>query len=222
MKKDPILKDLEENFNVDEDTHTPIDLAGSIKLIVALIVLFTLILWVVPHYSIQSDPNPDMDFVLTLTPPINISPPLDSVYDLPQLEVTQYVRNTAIQITSKACFDVSATCYAKALFFYVKDNIQYLSDPDYEYVQHPEETLLGAGDCEDKSILLISLLYSIGLESELVIVPQHTLVKLKIPDSKKKYQKKDGWIYLDPTCRNCEFGEISPKYSNYIVKRNNY
>jgi len=51
-----------------------------------------------------------------------------------------------------------------ALFYFVRDQIRYVLDVnEVETVQSPSDTLrLGAGDCDDKSTLLASLLESIG------------------------------------------------------------
>src|ERR1700747_89427 len=51
-----------------------------------------------------------------------------------------------------------------ALHAFVRDHIRYVNDPDeLELLQTPEKTLeLRAGDCDDKSILMASLLRSIG------------------------------------------------------------
>lgn len=51
-----------------------------------------------------------------------------------------------------------------ACFYYVRNNIRYALDPnDLEVIQAPAQTLqLGYGDCDDMSILLATLLESIG------------------------------------------------------------
>ncbi|HEV8612322.1 MAG TPA: hypothetical protein VGQ73_02355 [Gemmatimonadales bacterium] len=55
---------------------------------------------------------------------------------------------------------------------FVRDRIAYFYDPVYaELLQTPPETLyIGTGDCDDKTILLMALLSSIGYETELLAV----------------------------------------------------
>lgn len=55
---------------------------------------------------------------------------------------------------------------------WVRDNIIYVYDPNgAEWLQTPPETLsIGTGDCDDKTLLLLSLLESIGFETELLAV----------------------------------------------------
>jgi hypothetical protein len=60
----------------------------------------------------------------------------------------------------------------KALHAFVRDNIRYTNDiTRVETVQTPRATLeLGVGDCDDKSVLLASLLESIGRPTRFVAV----------------------------------------------------
>jgi transglutaminase-like putative cysteine protease len=61
-----------------------------------------------------------------------------------------------------------------ALFRFVRDRIRYVRDPNgVEALARPETTLqLGSGDCDDKVILLCSLLESIGHDTRLVAMKQ--------------------------------------------------
>lgn len=87
-----------------------------------------------------------------------------------------------------------------AYYEYVRDNIKYDIDPIFigEYPQYPNETIsLGFGDCEDKSILLISLLRNAGINASVHIQPQHALVKIV---------NNNVITYLDPTSlETCPF-----------------
>jgi hypothetical protein len=55
---------------------------------------------------------------------------------------------------------------------YVRDHIAYFYDPrNTELLQTPPQTLtIGTGDCDDKTILLLAALESIGYETELLAV----------------------------------------------------
>ena len=59
-----------------------------------------------------------------------------------------------------------------ALHGFVRDAIRYTSDPiDFELVRTPRAVLeMGVGDCDDKSILLASLLRCIGRPARFVAV----------------------------------------------------
>lgn len=81
---------------------------------------------------------------------------------------------------------------------FVRDHIRYLKDTrGVETVQTPTVTLdLGQGDCDDKSVLLASLLESIGHPTRFVAIGyqpgryEHVYVETKLNNS---------WISLDPT-----------------------
>jgi transglutaminase-like putative cysteine protease len=79
------------------------------------------------------------------------------------------LRELALAITRRAASEAAA---AAAIFQYVKKRIRYVRDPvRFEDVQTPRRTLmLSAGDCEDFSILISSLLESIGIRSRLSLV----------------------------------------------------
>ncbi len=55
---------------------------------------------------------------------------------------------------------------------WVRDHIAYFYDPrDTELLQTPPQTLaIGTGDCDDKTILLLAMLMSIGYDTELLAV----------------------------------------------------
>jgi transglutaminase-like putative cysteine protease len=59
-----------------------------------------------------------------------------------------------------------------ALQNWVRDHIAYFYDPlDTELLQTPPQTLtIGTGDCDDKTILLMAALRSIGYDTELLAV----------------------------------------------------
>lgn len=87
----------------------------------------------------------------------------------------------------------------RALFEYARDRIRYTRDVNrIETLQTPPVTMeLEAGDCDDKSSLLASLLESVGHPSRFVAVGyqepdrySHVYVESKIGDE---------WIPLDPT-----------------------
>lgn len=117
---------------------------------------------------------------------------------------------------------------ARKLYEYVRDEIKYIKDPSgFDFIQKPEITMkLNAGDCEDKAILLASLLMAISFEAALIFVDtdndgtvDHVYNAVYIenaPDYCKPFPTKilpDGkdihhWIPLDSTLENLDFGVI--------------
>lgn len=84
-----------------------------------------------------------------------------------------------------------------ALNIYVRDKIRYVRDVlDCETLQTPQATMeLGQGDCDDKAILLASLLMSIGYVPRFVALSQgrgfvHVWTQVDLSGK---------WIDLEPT-----------------------
>lgn len=102
-----------------------------------------------------------------------------------------------------------------ALFEYVRDQIRYVMDPNaIERLQTPDYTLqYRQGDCDDQSILLASLLESIGIPARFVAVGfvpdgfEHVYVEAA-PDFLT-------WIALDPT-EHVEAGWAPPDVTTRI------
>ena len=69
---------------------------------------------------------------------------------------------------------------------------------------------VGGGDCESGTIALASLLKSIGGKVQLVLISGHAYLRVYMPEALNRY-KVEEWVYLDWTCKNCEFGEIPKK-----------
>lgn len=87
-----------------------------------------------------------------------------------------------------------------ALFYFVRDHIKYVRDPiDLERVQDAARTLqLKTGDCDDKCVLLATLLSSIGYLPRFVVQSQDGRdfdhVYVEVLDD-----QAGEWIPLDPT-----------------------
>jgi len=190
---------------------------GPAKLILALFLLLMVVLWAVPYYSIKLNPEP------TNIPSLSLiqSQFLDGVEignetgtDDLRLAAARIrtddplTRQIAAKIATESCAE-SEICHAKALYYFVRDNIKYVSDPyEKEYVASPVETLkTGGGDCDDGSLLLAALIESIGIKTRIVIVPGHAFVKALMPEAPPRYRIGE-WVYMDWTCKGCEFGNI--------------
>ncbi|MDP7141489.1 MAG: transglutaminase-like domain-containing protein [Candidatus Woesearchaeota archaeon] len=189
---------------------------GPLKLILSLFLILLIILMAIPYYSIRLDPEPKyvpkISEVLLDQSNINLTNPI-KLTNINQLGLLVNPKDPVIKRTSDKTVSLSCTegkiCQAKAIYYFVRDNIQYVSDPlGSEYLEDPKEVLYtGAADCESGSILLSSMLESIGIDTQLVLITGHAYLRAKIPDALGKY-KIDDWVYLDWTCKTCEFGEI--------------
>ena len=91
---------------------------------------------------------------------------------------------------------------ADAIFVWVRDRIAYINDPAGEYFQPAARTLeVGAGDCDDQSILLAAMLGSIGFEPILVILPEHVYVELPVGAGETP-------LPMDATAPSAAFGTL--------------
>ncbi len=71
-----------------------------------------------------------------------------------------------------------------ALFNWVRDEIEYVSDPGgIDYWSPPDETLVAkSGDCEDHAILLTSMIEAIGGATRIILIENHAFVSVYIGD----------------------------------------
>ena len=103
-----------------------------------------------------------------------------------------------------------------SLYQYARDQIQYIDHPWHmQVVQDAKRTLqLGTGDCVSKSVLLATLLASLGVKSRFVTQAttgegfDHVYVEVKTGQEQyaarmgqqRQYQPwRDTWLALDPT-----------------------
>jgi hypothetical protein len=228
MKEEDLIKDAEHALKELEKKqahrrHKKFDRIDAAKrnplnYVLALVLLLLIIMMVVPYYGVKLDPTPKNIPMLSDAMPHSIvqlaneTPgiPAGSRADIKMLIVPdhQAIRNMAARIATSSCRE-SEVCYAKALFYFVRDNIQYVGDPPNNYLESPFETLYSGGaDCDGMAILLTNLESAVGIPTRLAFIPNHVYVQVKIDSAPKKYKEKDGWISLDPTCNNCEFGEV--------------
>lgn len=87
------------------------------------------------------------------------------------------LRSLALRLTD-GCSNTE--CMAASVFSFVQQEVAYKSDPaGFELIQNPHETLaVMGGDCEDLAILLSSLLWNIGIKTDLVATDTHMYSRL--------------------------------------------
>jgi hypothetical protein len=186
--------------------------------LIVLILILIIIMMAVPYYGVKLDPAPKALPQLSEVMPYHVEelaremPGIQSGMRSDFLNLLfpehQSIRNMAAKIATFSC-QQSDICYAKAQFYFVRDNFEYVSDPPNEYLESPFDTLQTEGaDCDGLSILLANLEMAIGIPTRFAFIPGHSYVQVKIEDAPKKYKEADGWISLDPTCKHCEFGEV--------------
>lgn len=128
------------------------------------------------------------------------------------------VRETAVNVLHRAGIapkDMAGE--VSALFRYVRDHIRYVRDPaGVELVYDPANLLrIGAGDCDDKVVLLAALLESVGYQTEFETLAtrpgpfHHVIVRVKVGGRS---------VPLDPTVERAPPGWIHPR----VIRRRRY
>ena len=178
----------EENHEEHEDHEDFKDpwYRGPIKVIMGLFLILLLVLWLVPYYGIKQNPEPNyLPTIEELNIPEMAVPGISSGKITAYVQVNQEIKQIADKIVTLSCQETSKVCNTKAIFYFVQKNFNYLNDPlAFEYYKTPQESLKSdSGDCDDSSILLSSLLQSIGLQTRFVFVPGHVYVQVKLKDA---------------------------------------
>ena len=183
-----------------------------------------LVLMIIPFQYFSADKNPqnipNLEDVQSLIPSFELNKSLKYGTNdyLKYLEPNDpIIKKVANKIVVESCKEHNQVCYAKALFYFVRDKIDYINDPvTEEYIEYPEDVLYSkSADCDGKAVLLANMLQSIGIETRFVFVPGHVFVQAFLPEALNKYkEKKSDAINLDPACKSCDFGELSREVRN--------
>ncbi len=190
-----------------------------LRIILSIVLLLMVVLMVVPYYGIRLDPNPREipNYEDVVLPELRQEEKIDiftrsDFYKLVNGN-DQEIKIMADKIASYGCGS-EKVCQAKAIYYFVRNNLIYISDPKYEYVKGPKETLITkGGDCDDHAVLLANFMEAIGIRTEFVFVPNHVYNKIYLPEAINRYKiRGTDWVELDATCKICEFGEIPYQY----------
>ncbi|NQU98977.1 transglutaminase domain-containing protein [Candidatus Woesearchaeota archaeon] len=189
---------------------------GPIIYIAAVFLILLLVLMIFPHYGVKLDPRPDsmptVEEVFLFEDNFSTEPKsLKTRNDFLDFVVPEnpIIKTTANRIASYGCSG-EKVCHAKAIYYFVRDNFEYIADPvNFEYVEMSQDFIIsGGGDCESGTLLMANLMEAVGIDSQLVFIPGHAFLRIKLPEALSKYKRDFSWVYLDWTCDNCEFGEI--------------
>lgn len=115
----------------------------------------------------------------------------------------------------------------QVIYEWVRDNIKYASSDFWEhsFAPYKNEEILETriGDCKDKATLLVTLLRKNGVKAHPVLVNTENRIDTNMPnpvafDHMMVVIDNDGeYIWLDPTCDQCDFGYIPPDDQNKHV-----
>jgi hypothetical protein len=89
-------------------------------------------------------------------------------------------------------------------------------DPTCEYPRYPAEMLKDSqGDCEDKAILAVSILDSMGFNVSLLKLPNHAAVGVHLNESESIFDYYiEEYYYLETTSTGWILGKVPPEYKN--------
>lgn len=210
---------MEEITEVDEEKE-PL-LKRPLVIILGLFLVLMIISMSIPYYSVRLDPEPKYIALISEVVDDNIVVENKTTDDYLALVRPNdvVVKRTADRILSLSGCKSNRICHAKAIFYFVRDRFDYVSDPyKYEYIKSARESLSAkGGDCDDSGVLISNLLEAVGIRTRFVFIPNHVYVQAYMPNALKKY-REDNWVSLDATCSYCGFGEISYK-SSKVAKR---
>jgi len=203
----PEFDDELEDF---DESHAPQGRSMFVRFLATFLAICLLLLSL-EGYSNLIHPEPDMKVALVDVRPFlpnDSGQPFGSHYPdevAKVLDETQKpIKQIANFIASNACKSGDAVCQSKALFYFVRDQITYVPDPQFhDELENPLVVLKTSGaDCEDMAVLVSAFQKAIGNDVRLVFVPGHVYAQVKIPS----YWNK--WYNLETTCKTCKFNDI--------------
>jgi len=176
-----------------------------------IFLILLIVVWIFAPYIVKVDPEPHYiptinEVVISNLTIESINHAIDSRQDFLRFinPNDPEIKDVAVRIASMSC-NSEKVCQAKAIYYFVRDNFNYVSDPNLEYVESPKEVLVtGGSDCDGLAVLLATLELAIGVDARLVFVPEHVYVELKLDKGPGKYRE---WFPVDATCNSCKFGE---------------
>lgn len=131
---------------------------------------------------------------------------VDGLTYVNQVRNDEFVQKLALQLQENC---TTSLCKVQQMLDFVT-HIPYVVNPSVS--RSPQNTVKqNFGDCDDKSNLLISLLYNQGFESYFVLVPEHIFVIVSLKDNelqnrKGLYVNGKKYYILETTAKNSKVG----------------
>lgn len=117
------------------------------------------------------------------------------------------MREIAINLTDK-CNNSYSLCYAKELYSNLLD-IRYISSSKYQLLYNPIYTYnTKSGDCKNVATLYVSLLESIGVQSEVVCSYKYNHCIAKVPIKYNWERDYEKYIVIDLAVKPSEYGFV--------------
>lgn len=134
MKEKKEEKEEENNFNKEEsdDEHFGYKehwYKGPIRIIIGLFLILLLIMWLVPAYGIKQNPEPkNIPSLEELNVPEMEIPEVNSNKITSFIQTTSEIKQIADKIVTLSCTKTHRVCNAKAIFYFVYENFNYIND----------------------------------------------------------------------------------------------
>jgi transglutaminase-like putative cysteine protease len=202
--------DLDDELEDFDETYAPQGRSSFVRFLAAFLAICILLLSL-EGYSYLIHPEPDMKVALADVRAFLPNDPAQPFTSYTPDEVAKVLDETekpikqiANFIASNACKSGDALCQSKALFYFVRDQITYVPDPQFhDELENPLVVLkTGGADCEDMAVLVSAFEKAIGNDARLVFIPGHAYAQVKIPGY------WDQWYNLETTCKTCKFNDV--------------
>jgi transglutaminase-like putative cysteine protease len=186
-----------------------------LRLILALVLVFIMVISFIPYYYIQEDPHPKEIPSFDDVVPGDLQAELGTQNTIQAYEDINYfinpddplVKTVSTRVATFGCGS-EKLCQAKSIYFFVQQNFVYVSESD-EFFQTFDQALVSrGGDCDDATILLANMYKAIGIPVQVIFIKNHVFLEIYIEDAPRRYKNSEGWIFVDGTCYSCGFGEI--------------
>jgi len=143
--------------------------------------------------------------------PVNFYSFILSDYDRP------FIRELADRFSERAFTDFDKVNLAMTFvqsFPYTYDNDSKGED---EYVRYPIETLVdSSGDCEDKVVLLATILHEMDIDFILLSLPEHLALAVHCDGVKAERYiqfRNKRYYYIETTMEGWQIGQVPPDYA---------
>ena len=158
MEEDEFLQDVKRVME-EEEQHLPpkrrrIKWRGKEynpwPLLGGLVLALLIIMMAIPYYGVRLDPEPKGVPSKAEVVPSDLKELAERAESVPFEGKVNYkmvlladdpaIKRMASRIATESC-DEGKVCHAKAMFYFVRDNVEYVSDPTNGYLGSPYDTV---------------------------------------------------------------------------------